>query len=126
MKRAWFCLVSFLLLVVLYDLGSAQFINYGRRNRFLRLTNPEATEDSIPSWAKEAPKPQNAEERRFDINRDDMLQSAEIKVYLRRIVERVEKRGYVSVTSDLLREYDKNKDGVINSYEIDLIKEHVK
>jgi len=126
MKRTWIVLVCLLSLIVLFEPVSAQLINYGRRNRFIRMTGADQTEESLPSWAKELPEPKNAEERRYDINRDGKLQSAEVKVYLRDVLERVERRGYVSVTTDVLREYDKNKDGMINMSEIDLIKEHVK
>jgi hypothetical protein len=126
MKRTWFALSSFLVILILSDIVNAQLINYGRKNTFLRPTNSEETEESIPSWAKELPQPQNTEERRYDTNRDGQLQSAEVKVYLRDIIVRVEARGYISVTTDLLREYDKNKDGAINKNEIELMKEHVK
>lgn len=105
----------------------AQLINYGRRNKFLRATNPDMTEEeSIPQWARELVEPQSTEERRFDTNRDGRLQSAEVKVYLRGIIEQVEDRGYVSAVTDLLREYDRNRDGMINASELERMKEHVK
>ena len=126
MKRAWPVLVVVFVFVSLFESASAQLINYGRRSRFIRTTDVNQSEESLPSWAKELPEPKSAEERRYDINRDGKLQSAEVKIYLRGVLERVESRGYVSVTTDVLREYDKNKDGVINMTEIDLIKEHVK
>ena len=123
MKRMFLLIFSFLLISVFSSQAFSQLINYGRRNRFIGTSTPA---DSLPSWAKDLPKPQNDEERRYDINGDGLLQSAEIKVYLRAIIERVEGRGYVNVTTDLLREYDKNKDGIINENELVLMKEHIK
>lgn len=126
MKRVWLVMISFLIIVFVCEISSAQLINYGRRSRYLREDNPDISEDDVPQWAQELVAPQNADERRYDINRDGLLQSAEVKVYLRDIIERVEDREYINVTTDLLREYDKNRDGVINTIEIELMKEHVK
>lgn len=127
MKKALFATITLALIGMTVVSGHAQLINYGRRSKFLRSTNPNMSdEDAIPQWAKELPEPQNAEEESFDINRDGKLQSAEVKVYLRGIMKRVEARSYVNVTTDILREYDKNKDGVINVSELALMREHVK
>lgn len=116
----------FFIIGAVYDIGQAQLINYGRQSKFLKSTNPDLTEEeAIPKWARDLVEPQNDEERRYDINEDGLLQTAEVKVYLRAIIRRVAERAYVNATTDILREYDKNKDGVINSYEVDLIKEHV-
>jgi len=126
-KKALFATITLVLIGMTVVSGHAQLINYGRRSKFLRSTNPNMSdEDAIPQWAKELPEPQNAEEESFDINRDGKLQSAEVKVYLRGIMKRVEARSYVNVTTDILREYDKNKDGVINVSELALMREHVK
>ncbi len=125
MKRVWLVTVSFLLLLFAFSLSSAQLINYGRRSKFLG-EKESAPDSKLPSWVKELPEPQNEDEKRYDTNRDGKLQSAEVKVYLRDIIERVESQSYISVTTDLLREYDKNKDGVINKNELELMKEHVR
>ena len=126
MKRVWLILACCLLFGLLIASSSyAQLINYGRRNRFVGNRNASENEEDLPAWALELPKVKTREERRYDINRDGKLQSAEVKVFLRDVIERVEKRSYVNVTSDILRGYDMNKDGVINTYELDKIKEHV-
>ncbi len=104
---------------------SAQLINYGRRNQIVD-GNPEpakVNDETIPKWAKELPKVVNSSERRYDINRDGLLQSAEVKVMLRDVMEAVETKGSVAVYSDILKDYDKNKDRYITPAELDKIRE---
>ncbi len=103
---------------------SAQLINYGRRAGSPAPRN--VNDETAPKWAKELPKVVNSSERRYDINRDGLLQSAEVKVMLRDVIETVEERGSVIVYSDILKDYDANKDRYITPAELDKIREDVK
>jgi len=107
------------------QIASAQLINYGRRNQFINGTSESPKEDdmTVPDWAKTLPKVSNSSERRYDINRDGMLQSAEVKVMLRDTIEAVESRGSVAVYSDILKGYDINKDRYITSGELDKMRQ---
>ena len=113
------------LTVVMVQIASAQLINYGRRGQYINgsTDSPKADDKMVPQWAKEIPKVTNNSERRYDINRDGLLQSAEVKVMLRDVIETVEDRGSVVVYSDILKEYDKNKDRYITAVELDKIRQ---
>lgn len=114
---------------LLIGVSSAQagLINYDRRNRMLKEStgNPVAPEESLPLWMQKLPPVNNRTERRYDINRDGYLQTAEVKIMLRDVIETVEEKGGAEVISDILKEYDKNRDGVINRYELAEIKRDV-
>ena len=69
-----------------------------------------------------APQVKTDNERTYDVNRDGKLQPAEVKIYLRGIIEIVEKKGGFTVNSDILKEYDKNKDGLISRIEVQDLK----
>jgi hypothetical protein len=114
-----------ILTVIMVQAASAQLINYGRRNQFINgsTDSPKSDDMTVPQWAKETPKVTNNSERRYDINRDGLLQSAEVKVMLRDVIETVEDRGSVVVYSDILKEYDKNKDRYITAAELDKIRQ---
>lgn len=112
------------LLMSIFD-AQAGLINYGRRN------NPGAPAPArggaqakavapaaVPAWMKTPPGVKNAAEKVYDVNRDGKLQPAEVKIYLRSVIETIESKGGFTINSDVLREYDKNRDGVISRYEL--------
>ena len=120
-----FLTVSLILLLGV-SLAEAGLINYERRSRMLKGGGGAAPaagqEENLPQWMKTMPPVNNRTERRYDVNRDGYLQTAEVKIFLRDVVDQVEQRGGVEVISDILKEYDKNRDGIINRYEVTDIK----
>lgn len=77
----------------------------------------------VAFWAKELPKVTSKTEKRYDINRDEILQTSETKIFLRDVIkEVVEKSSYNVSESVLLKVYDKNKDGIISNLDIEEIK----
>ena len=109
----------------------AGLVDWERRNRYLKEKQQESGseftlgEDALPNWMKQEPRITAREEKRYDANRDRKFQPAESKVYLRRVIRKVESGGKVVSTSEILKEYDKDKDGVISLIEVDEIKEDV-
>jgi len=89
-------------------------------------TKPEEPAVPLTFWQATPPKVNGEIEKRYDINRDKILQSAEIKILLRDVVDEVtENKAYFYNTADsaLLKEYDKNKDGIIDNIEIKIIEQ---
>lgn len=80
---------------------------------------------SGPAWTREWPEVKNQDEDRYDINRDGKLQTAEVKIYLRDVITEVMDKGSFNVNSNVVRAYDKNKDGVISKYEVEQIRQDV-
>ncbi|MDP8265971.1 MAG: hypothetical protein P9M07_03390 [Candidatus Aceula meridiana] len=113
----------------------AGLIDWERRNRYLKErqmdesqdsgTVKEMTKDDLPQWMKEEPKVRTRDERRYDVNRDGYFQPAESKVYLRRLLVTIEKKGKITSRSDLLKEYDVNSDGVLTKTEAKKIRRDV-
>ncbi len=129
MKRMGIFLVfSFLGVAVWAGESSAQLINYGRRNVYVKGNTPGSTEvvENVPEWARVLPEVKNREDEKYDTNRDGWLQSAEVKVMLRDVLVNVDKKGLVKIESDVLKEYDVNKDGYIKPNEIARIRQDVK
>ena len=77
-----------------------------------------AAAPAAPMWMQNAPEVKTAAERVYDINRDGKLQPAEVKIFLRSVAEVVDAKGGFTVNSDILKEYDKNHDGLISRTEI--------
>ncbi len=107
--------------------AEAQLINYNRKNKMLRQATTgtpvqEQDDKDMPGWMKEMPRAKDKLEKEYDVNRDGYLQTAEVKILLRDVIQEVNDRGGVEVTSDILKEYDKNRDGLINKFELDKIK----
>ena len=110
--------------------AQAGLINYERRNKSkpaaARTTGaypsrPAVTtpvEPTMAAWLKTPPGVKNAAEKAYDVNRDGKLQSAEIKIYLRDVIKVIESKGGFTINSDVLKEYDKNRDGVISRFEL--------
>ncbi len=138
MKRS-ILFLSYLVIfsLVCVPLSLAGMINYDRRNRRTPPTGrarpaatpaakPAATATaapSLPNWMQNPPSVSNKTEGKYDTNRDGKLQSAEVKIYLRDVISVVESKGGHMIDSDILKAYDKNKDGVINRYELAEVKQ---
>lgn len=103
----------------------AGLINYERRNRAAvrkaAQENQESEDALLPLWMKGEPKVTGTRDKRYDINRDGILQTAETKILLRDVVDEVKDKGGITVDCDVLKEYDKNKDGVITKFEAETI-----
>lgn len=111
-----------LLLLGVFEPVSAGLIDYDRRSRRLGTSKEDA-----PEWWKAEPDVKNKLERRYDINRDGKLQTAEVKILLRDVVDEIQEKGRYSVySSDILKEYDKNRDRVIDKTEVEGIIKHVR
>ena len=77
----------------------------------------------VPVWQSSPPKVIGKIELRYDINRDGILQTAEIKILLRDALDDVKTKGFFNIgDSDLAKTYDKNKDGIIDNLEAETIK----
>lgn len=76
----------------------------------------------VAFWAVTLPKVEGKIEQYYDINRDKILQTSETKIFLRDVAAEVlEKNSFNVSDSLLLKAYDKNKDGVINKFELEEI-----
>jgi len=127
-------------LAVFFTLAIAQYsqaglINYDRRLKREGIAVPAAaakpevkskTAKSAPAqelvvqgpdWMLTVPIAKSAAEKGYDINGDGKLQAAEVKIYLRDVVDEVNSSGVKTVDSGILKGYDRNQDGVINATE---------
>ncbi|MDP8264954.1 MAG: EF-hand domain-containing protein [Candidatus Aceula lacicola] len=125
MRRKFIILTSLCIFALMFCFDCfAGLIDWERRNRYLKDKQQELgsegvlSEDALPEWMRKEPRVKTKDEKRHDINRDGKLQPAESKVYLRRVIRKVENGGKVVSTSEILKEYDKNKDGVITQTEV--------
>ena len=75
-------------------------------------------------WAATPPEVVGKLEAKYDINVDGILQTSEVKVFLRRVSAQIKKDNinFNIEDSKLLKAYDKNKDGIISKLELDEIK----
>ncbi len=117
----------------------AQLIDYSRLEQIRRQRHqaqeeaertgrrPQGKEESeYPEWLIIPPRVKNSTERRYDVNRDGRLQSAEVKVYLRNVLDQINRNGGMLIDSDVLSEYDKNRDGIIDREEAQEIRKLVR
>ncbi len=111
----------------------AGLIDYDRLNKIKAKKQSAATpkktqaaEDTRPAWLKGEPKVTSKIEQEYDINRDEKLQSAEVKVFLRDVLDQIDEKGGYTINSDILKEYDKNRDGVVSRYEAEAIRKQVR
>lgn len=127
MKKSMKLLSVFLILLFVgMNAAYAGLVNYERRNRYLKQsaqvqageTVVEGEETDLPLWMKVIPRVKNRTERKYDVNRDGKLQTAEVKIFLRDVIEIIEAKGGHTINSDILKEYDKNRDGVISRFEL--------
>ena len=124
-------LIGFILISLIYFVSGKSFgglIDYERAKRAQQARGSPAGENSIvlPSWMENLPRVQNKVEQSYDVNRDGILQTAEIKTYLRDVLEAVEQKGGFLVDTPLLKEYDQNKDGIVSRLEGRLIADQVR
>jgi hypothetical protein len=78
-----------------------------------------------PSWTIQSPKVSNDVERKYDTNRDGVLQVAEVKIFLRDVLDVINAKGGYTINSDILKGYDRNKDGIISREEMSEIRNNV-
>lgn len=109
---------------------SAQMINYNRgKGQTTTSARPaaraRASQTNVPQWARVAPEVKTWGERRYDRNRDGRLEQAEVKAFLRNVVNEVARRGAYQIDTDFLREYDKNNDGYISRYEAQAVERDI-
>lgn len=108
---------------------SAQMINYKRLRGETSApvgSAASAEESGAPQWIRNAPRAVTSTERRYDFNRDGRLQAGEAISFLRLVIQEVERRGGYEIDSDFLREYDRNRDGYINRYEVEAVKRDIR
>lgn len=82
--------------------------------------------EKLPAWMIELPLAKSKTEKKYDVNRDGRLQKYETKIYLRDVLDTVDEKGGYTLDSDVLKEYDKNKDGFISRLEAIEIKNQVR
>ena len=124
---------SIAILILWLGIGRAGLIDYERLNK---NKTPKAAqqakeqkppeEDTRPKWMITEPVVKTETEKKYDINRDGKLQLAEVKIYLRDTLDVINEKGGITINSEILKEYDKNKDGVISKYESIKIKDLVR
>ena len=137
MKKTIVFLTGVLLVTLVAEVSHAQLINYKRRENkggadaagggygAKKTAEPAAAEPAVPSWMQSAPKVTVKEEEKYDVNRDGILQTSEAKILLRDVIDMVDAKGGAVVASPIAKLYDKNRDGVINRYEVADIKTDV-
>lgn len=126
-KHFLFFVGIFFAVVCLGDLGYAQSpASGGAKDKAKDKSSDSKTEKPpavVAFWAKDLPKVTAKIEKRYDINRDEILQTSETKIFLRDVVEQVVTKTSFNVgESLLLKAYDKNKDGILSNIELDEIK----
>ena len=120
------------MLIFCLEMGRAGLIDYERLNKIRARkatqpkTPPKAPEEEKPKWVVTEPVVKSDIEKKYDVNRDGKLQLAEVKIYLRDILDVIDEKGGITINSEILKEYDKNRDGVISKYESGKIKDLVR
>jgi len=114
----------------------AGLVDWEARNRYLKAQE-EAAKNSpqdakvsteLPRWMQVEPNVKTQDEKKFDVNKDGVFQPAETKVYLRTVYQQVQDGSGKNVTgkdvqnSEVLKEYDINKDGMISKTEAEKMK----
>lgn len=115
------------MVLLVVDQGFAGLIDYKRRllKRGGAVTNDETT-PAIPNWVTTPPIVKSKTEQKYDINRDGKLQTAETTVFFRDVLDIIEEKGGYTIDSDLLKPFDKNKDGVISRKEATPLQEQIR
>ena len=126
--------------------AQAQLINYNRkkidslkRSEPVAPTSevepsldlPQAVEEievspansSLDQFLTSQPEVATRIEHIYDLDRDGRLQQNEITEFLADVVASVERRGSFSISSNLLKLFDKDEDGQISRLEADQIKQ---
>lgn len=129
-KRILFYILGWIVSVVFTSYSFAGLIDYKRIKRIREQKAqgiPLSDEDkNVPDWMITEPDVTNEVEKKYDFNRDKKLQTSEIKIYLRDVIEEVNKKGGYSVDSDILKPYDKNNDAAVTKGELEKIEEHAR
>ena len=132
MRKTFVLLMALVMLTVVFaQAGQAQLINYNRRQKkppAAQAASPAASTyatpvaaKKMPLWMTKEPKVANRYERLYDIDRSGTLSAAEAKELLGDVISDVNRRGQVRISSNILKEYDINKDGKISTYEVSRI-----
>ena len=95
----------------------AGLINYERLRRFKERQDAgekdlRFKDVAVPDWVDNLPRAKTEQEKRYDINKDGILQIAETKIFLRDVLNVVDQKGGYTLDSDILKEYDKNRDSI--------------
>ncbi len=110
------------LLISVFICGGMSFLAYAQDKN---ADNKEADSKEavpVPFWVETLPKVEGKIEKYYDINRDKILQTSETKIFLRDVsAEILDKNSFNVSDSLLLKAYDKNKDGIINKFELEEI-----
>ena len=109
-----FVLVSFIGSQVCF----AQLINYNRRNKTGAAKPAPATAPAAPAVSTAPSMPAAVQE--------EAMPSVDTNAVLKEAVAAVNKNGSIKVTSDALKKYDKNKDGMINKAEAKAIEADIR
>ena len=130
MKKAVYSgLIAVLCSVTCAQMAAAQLIDYNRRNKTQQAA-PAAKAPTVrmqpETTAAATTKVLTRQERRYDLNGDGVLQSDEVIMLLKDVVDGVEKDGRYVVNSDVLKQYDSNDDGYISKYEAAAIMKVIK
>ncbi len=126
--------ISFLLVLCFaaVNMSLAGLVDYDRLNRIGARKalsgsyGDNVDEKELPGWFKVEPKVTMEEERVYDSNRDGKLQRAEVKILLRDFIDIVYEKNGAMYKSLILKEYDRNRDGLINKYEAEEIDKQVR
>ncbi len=123
--------IGIVIALVVCAQGFAGLVDWGARDRYLKEQEEAAKEASqslkinqnLPRWMQVEPTVKTDDEQKFDVNRDGVFQPNETKVYLRRAYQEIQDGTGKNVSnSEVLKEYDANKDGIISKLESEKIK----
>ena len=131
MRRMVFWSIIVILTAFLVSNSFGQLIDYNKRLRRmgLRPGAPQQNTSLAPPGTidlRVSDPPVNKENKRYDINNDNKLQTAEVKIYLRDVLDEVNRRGSYEVNTEALKMYDTNKDRVITKTEAVAIEKDVR
>jgi len=128
MKKTIFIIaVSSFVIFFISDYCFAGLIDYKRRLQQKTGDAPTtAAQPALPAWYTSPPLTKNKIEQKYDTNRDGKLQTAETTIFLRDVLDIIAEKGGYTIDSDILKPYDKNKDGVISRKEATTLQEQVR
>ncbi|HOW34798.1 MAG TPA: hypothetical protein PL155_00070 [Candidatus Omnitrophota bacterium] len=130
----WIVVLAAVLVVASHSF--AQLINYDRLNKTRAQKGlppipvpgkaADVAQPPEPFWAKGDTKVTTKEEEAYDVNNDGKMQKAEVKIFLRDNLDEIDKKGGVTVSSPILKAYDKSGDGVVSRLEAEKIRQEVR
>ena len=131
MKKIFICSLAGIFLVFFSLPSFAGLINYERLRRFKEKQaagekDLKMADMVVPAWVDNEPEAKSEKEKHYDINKDGYLQIPEVKIFLRAVTAEAKEKGGYMVDSDILKEYDKNKDSYISKTEALEMAEDVK